>query len=71
MPSANIRKYGSLNAGNGRFYGYTSYGDNFQDSATQNTRELYRLERQKLKERQAFHTRGSLSPSKKLPFIGK
>ena len=51
MPSANIRKYGSLNAGNGRFYGYTSYGDNFQDSATQNTRELYRLERQKLKER--------------------
>ena len=71
MPEANKRQYTGLVTGSGKFYGYTCYGDMFTNSTTENTRELYRLERQKLKERKAQHTKGSLSPSKKLPLISK
>ena len=64
MPETNKRQYTGLVTGQGKFFGYTSYGDNFTNCSTENTRELYRLERQKLKERKAQHTKGSLSPGK-------
>jgi len=71
LPTPNRRTYGSLTTGVGRFYGRTSYGENFLNKSTENQAELFVLERMRLKESKARHQRGTISPFKPLPFLAK
>ena len=71
LPTPNKRTYAGISTGTGRFYGETSYGELFVNATTDGSKELYNLERKRTKERKAQHVRGSISPHKKLPFIGR
>ena len=71
LPTPNRRTYQSITTGNGKFYGKSAYGEMFVNATTQGSRELYCLERMRSKERKEEHVRGSISPRKKLPFIGR
>ena len=71
LPTPNKSKYVNLTTGHGRFYGQTSYGLNFFSRHDEDYRELKAIERERVKEHKKRFQRGSISPYRKLPFIGR
>ena len=60
-----------LTTGFGKFYGESSYGSHFMNKQDDDYREKYRVEKARVKEFGSRFQRGSLSPSKTIPFYGK
>ena len=51
LPTPNRRQRSVITTGIGKFYGRTAYGEEFVNSSTEGSRELYKLERMRSKER--------------------
>ena len=71
MPEPNKKGNSALTTGFGRFYGQTSYGAQYTNLHDKNYIDAMNEDRERTKKAKERHQKGSLSPIRKLPFIGK
>ena len=72
MPTPNkLGAHSNLKTGFGRFYGESAYGSQFMNMYDDKYKEHIKMARVQANERKQKFQKGSISPHKPLPFIGK